>query len=247
MSTLKQQKQYFNQLDGKKCACPYCHTHFVWPPEQLCCPSCKRTIRPPVGYTTNTPENKEVLMKRIEREHEKKIRELGPRRAFKPNKNPMFFGIIIFVFIALGAGLVSQAQRANPPKGQPSREEMTIQDLQVLAQALNHYKIDVGNFPLANRDGGLTALVTVPQDAQNWNGPYISGLHTDGWGRPYFYELVDDVPRLLSIGEDKRIGTEDDLEVDVIAVGPHPDFKPFDAETNNRKIPTSRIRVNIAN
>lgn len=247
MSTLNKTKQFLNNLDGKECACPYCHSKFVWPPEHLCCPNCKRTMRPPIGYSSNTPEDKGAIMKRIEREHERQMRKLGPRRTFRPGKNPMFLFTIIFAFILLGAALVSQAQRAKPPKNQPSREDLTIQDLQVLAYALNHYKMDVGHYPLAHKDGGLTALVTVPQGEQNWNGPYISGLHVDGWGRPYFYELVDEVPRLLSSGEDKRFNTEDDLEIDVVAVGVHPKFVPFDPETNDRSIPMNRLRISIGN
>lgn len=247
MSTLKQQKQFFNYLDGKQCACPYCHAKFVWPPEKLCCPECKRTIRPPIGFSSNVPQDKEQIMKRIEKAHDRALRKLGPRRNFRPGKNPAILFSIIFVFLFLGVGLVSQAQRAKPPKNQLSREEMTFLDLQVLAYALNHYKADVGEYPLANRDGGLTALVTVPQGAQNWNGPYINALHRDGWGRTYFYELIDGVPRLLSTGEDKRIDTEDDMEIDVVATGVHPNFSPFDPETNNRPIPLNRLRINIGN
>lgn len=247
MSTLKQHKQFFNYLDGKQCACPYCHAKFVWPPEKLCCPECKRTIRPPIGYSSNKPENQGAIMKRIEREYEKEMRKLGPRRNIRLGSNPKFLFTIVLALLFLGVALISQAQRAQPKKDLPSRQEQTIQDLNVLAQALVHYKIDVGDFPLANRDGGLTALVTVPQGVQNWNGPYISGLHVDGWGRPYFYEILDGVPRLLSTGEDKKLDTEDDLVIDVTQVAPHPNFKPFDPETNNRPIPLNRLRITIGN
>ena len=247
MSTHKEQKQYFNYLDGKKCSCPYCHATFIWPPQQLACPECKRTMRPPIGYSSgNSPENKEQILKRIERDRERKLQKLGPRWNFRPGKSPKFLFGVIFLFLILGTAVVSQANKATP-KNQPSRETLTNQDLEVLAQALVHYKIDVGEFPLAHKDGGLSALVTVPPDAKNWNGPYINGLHMDGWGRPYFYEIVDGKPRLLSRGPDRRLKTEDDISIDVMSVEPHPDFIPFDPETNDRPIPMSRLRISIGN
>lgn len=248
MSTPKQTKQYFNYLDGKECSCPYCHAKFIWPPEKLCCPKCNSTIRPPVGYSSNTPKDKGLILKRIEREYEKELRKLGPRRNVRIKNNPKILFAIVVGFLCLGFLTISQAHRAQP-KNMPGREEVTINDLNILAQALVLYKIDNGNYPLDNsNDGGLTALVTVPPGAQNWNGPYVNALHVDGWGRPYIYELVDGEPRIVSMGPDRTYNTEDDLFIDDFSnIQPRPDFVPFDPEANDRPIPSSRLRVKIAN
>lgn len=249
MSTPKP-KQYFKQLDGKLCRCPYCKAEFIWPPEKLCCPKCQRTICPPMGYSAHRVEDgdKKKALKNIERKYEREMRKLGPRRDFRVGKNPKFIFFVILGLFVLGYAVIAQAQRSQTQNNVKSREEVTIQDLNVLATALVHYKIDVGNYPLANKDGGLTALRTVPQGVQNWKGPYISDLYKDGWGQSYFYELVNDEPRLLSMGPDKRINTADDLVIDDFSnIQPHPNFKPKDPQKEDNSIPLNRLRITIGN
>lgn len=250
MSTHNHTKKYFNYLDGKQCSCPYCQAKFIWPPEQLCCPECKRTIRPPIGYVaTKEPENKKTIMKRIAREHDLQMRKLGQSNNIRIKNNPKILFCIIFVFFILGGLMFSQASSAKNSKIQRTKADLTKQDLNVLAQALVHYKIDVGNYPMNDiNDEGLNALISIPPGSKNWNGPYINKKLNDGWDRPYFYEVRNGQPRLISSGPDKIKDTEDDLVIDDFSkIQPHPDFVPFDQINNKRPFSSSRLRVKIAN
>ena len=52
--------------------------------------------------------------------------------------------------------------------------------------------MDVGRYPTDTE--GLGALITRPDDAEVWNGPYIKGgqVPVDPWGHAYQYHTVSD-------------------------------------------------------
>jgi general secretion pathway protein G len=58
-----------------------------------------------------------------------------------------------------------------------------------LAAGLDLYKYDVGRYPTTQE--GLQALVSAPEGADNWNGPYVkkSTKLADPWGHPYNYRF----------------------------------------------------------
>lgn len=68
-----------------------------------------------------------------------------------------------------------------------SRTQTAKVQIQNVVAALELYRLDVGRYP--TQEEGLTALVTPPQAAQGWNGPYLakSSALTDPWGQPYLY------------------------------------------------------------
>ncbi len=58
-----------------------------------------------------------------------------------------------------------------------------------IASALELYYLDVGSYPTAEQ--GLQALVTAPEGASGWHGPYLksqSGL-LDPWHKRYAYRI----------------------------------------------------------
>ena len=58
-----------------------------------------------------------------------------------------------------------------------------------ISAALELYYLDVGNYPSAEQ--GLQALLTMPQGASGWHGPYLknqSGL-LDPWHKRYAYRI----------------------------------------------------------
>jgi general secretion pathway protein G len=60
-----------------------------------------------------------------------------------------------------------------------------------LEQAVEMYKLDVGRYPSTRE--GLKALVTRPQNAAGWNGPYLkSDVPQDPWNRDYQYKYPGD-------------------------------------------------------
>jgi len=76
--------------------------------------------------------------------------------------------------------------------------------------ALSTFELDNGYFPRTLQD-----LVVQPRDAQSWKGPYLQGdVPMDPWQSPYVYITPGKHNKdydLLSIGPDRREGTEDDI------------------------------------
>ena len=95
-----------------------------------------------------------------------------------------------------------------------ARRAAAYTDMANLDTALEEYHADTGQFPTAAE--GLNALVTAPAGVGGWEGPYLSSLKKDPWGRPYLYRTgaaAGNRPyRLLSAGQDGNPGTEDDVK-----------------------------------
>ena len=78
--------------------------------------------------------------------------------------------LVVLAILGLLIGLV--APRALNLLGS-SKEKIAHMDVERLAGNLDIYKLDVGTYPTS--DQGLKALISRPQDAERWNGPYIKG------------------------------------------------------------------------
>ncbi len=95
--------------------------------------------------------------------------------------------------------------------GQMDRAKVDIARLQLrqLQNALTLFDLDTHRYPTATE--GLSALLTAPDDAANWRGPYAKNrdLFTDPWGHSVGY-AVDDGGRYLiaSRGSDGKEGGE---------------------------------------
>ena len=95
--------------------------------------------------------------------------------------------------------------------------------LDVLALALNQYRMDNDAFPSTRQ--GLQALRTTPgvddsgEPPRNWRGPYLSrAVPLDPWGRPYVYVAPGQVNTqsfdLYTLGRDgKSGGTDEDADL----------------------------------
>ncbi len=68
-----------------------------------------------------------------------------------------------------------------------AKTKLTSQQIDGISSQLEMYKLDVNTFPTT--DQGLAALVTKPNDVENWNGPYIKsdGVPKDPWDHPWMY------------------------------------------------------------
>lgn len=92
--------------------------------------------------------------------------------------------LVVVAIIGLLVGYVG-------PKyfGQLGKAEVKAARAQIdgMEKALDQYRLDVGHYPTTEQ--GLNALVTAPQGAANWRGPYLKkGLPADPWGHPYGYK-----------------------------------------------------------
>ncbi|HLK68891.1 MAG TPA: type II secretion system major pseudopilin GspG [Bryobacteraceae bacterium] len=84
--------------------------------------------------------------------------------------------------------------------------------------ALANYKLDTSTFPTTEQ--GLIALRIKPQDANQWNGPYLEqDVPKDPWGRDYMYKFPGDhgdEPDIISLGADGAPGG-DGINADVVS------------------------------
>jgi general secretion pathway protein G len=89
-----------------------------------------------------------------------------------------------------------------------SRSQTAKVQIQNVTAALELYKLDVGRFP--TQEEGLNALVTAPQSAQGWNGPYIQKASAlrDPWDQPYLYRVPGQHGEadVYTLGSDKAEG-----------------------------------------
>jgi general secretion pathway protein G len=69
-----------------------------------------------------------------------------------------------------------------------AKSKLATQQIDNIGSALDMYKLDVGSYPTS--DQGLAALVTKPNDVDNWNGPYTKtgGVPKDPWDHPWNYQ-----------------------------------------------------------
>lgn len=92
--------------------------------------------------------------------------------------------LVVLVILGLLAGLVGPQVMRYLGESKTSTAGLQIEEL---GSALDLYRIDVGRYP--STEEGLRALVQRPQNAGNWNGPYLRKREVpqDPWGNPYRY------------------------------------------------------------
>ena len=90
--------------------------------------------------------------------------------------------IVVMVIIGLLAALVGPRLFPKVEKGRQSAAKAQIE---LLGQALDQLRLDVGRYPSTQE--GLNALMTDP-GVEGWEGPYLKkALPMDPWNRPYQY------------------------------------------------------------
>jgi general secretion pathway protein G len=113
--------------------------------------------------------------------------------------------LVVMVIIGLLAALV--APRLFPKLGKGKQAAAKAQ-IELLGQALDQYRLDVGSYPSTTE--GLNALVTNP-GGDKWDGPYLKkNLPLDPWGNPYNYQCPGSHGEydLYSLGRDNKPGGE---------------------------------------
>jgi general secretion pathway protein G len=93
--------------------------------------------------------------------------------------------IAIALLAAIAALLITNLDKIL---GGGKKEVARIFVEETLVTPLMTYRVNVGNYP--SSEDGLEALVSKPGDnAENWDGPYITKLSKDPWGKPYQYKF----------------------------------------------------------
>jgi general secretion pathway protein G len=113
--------------------------------------------------------------------------------------------LVVPMIIAMIMGLVGPRVLAYLSDSKTKTAKIQIGNLKA---AVDLYYLDIGSYP--NAAEGLQALVTKPQSALSWNGPYlqIDTVPNDPWGRPYGYRIPGNRGpyMILSLGADGQEG-----------------------------------------
>lgn len=93
--------------------------------------------------------------------------------------------LVVIVILGLLIGFVAPAVLRQLGH---AKDSVAKQSIEQLGSVLDLYKLDVGDYP--STQDGLQALITKPDGADNWSGPYLKSdsLPRDPWGHPYLYE-----------------------------------------------------------
>jgi general secretion pathway protein G len=114
--------------------------------------------------------------------------------------------LVVMVILGLFSTIVYQAffPKVDQAKNQTTRTQMDI-----IALALDSYRLDVGEYPAS-----LDELVT--SSSPRWKGPYLQKgrVPKDPWGNDYAYQVLEEGAKfeLSSKGDGKkeiRYGEED--------------------------------------
>ncbi len=120
--------------------------------------------------------------------------------------------LVVIVILGLLIGLVAPAVLRQLGH---AKDSIGRQSIAQISSVLDLYKLDAGSYP--STQDGLQALITKPDDADTWSGPYIKSgkLPLDPWGHPYLYQDPSVRPGLeydlCSLGPSGKAGQPGDL------------------------------------
>lgn len=119
--------------------------------------------------------------------------------------------LLVLVILATLAAVVIPKFAGRTQQAKVTAAQTQIANLET---SLDSFEIDNGFYP--NSSDGLNALVSQPNNAQDWKGPYMKkGVPTDPWGNNYIYTYPGkNNPNgydLMSMGPDGKAGGGDDI------------------------------------
>ena len=123
--------------------------------------------------------------------------------------------LVVIAILGLVASLVGPSVMRQFGGAKVDTARLQIADL---SAALDLYYLDLGRYPTTAE--GLAGLVSAPEAARDWDGPYLkkSAVPRDPWGNAYEYKAPGDHGPydLFSYGADRQLGGERD-NADVVS------------------------------
>lgn len=124
------------------------------------------------------------------------------------------FSLIELMVVIIILGLLAALVMPNVlGKGEQAKQRLTCVQMKSIAQSLEMYKQDNGEYPATEQ--GLEALVTNPAPDRFTGylpGGYVSGksVPKDPWNRNYIYLQEGNGYELISLGGDGKEGGSDE-------------------------------------
>jgi general secretion pathway protein G len=121
--------------------------------------------------------------------------------------------LLVVAIIGILAAMLLPNISGRSEEARKTRAKTEI--VSTIGLALTMFESDVGRYPTTEQ--GLDALITRPEEASIWRGPYVrqAKQFQDPWGNPYQYECPGQHNTtsydLASAGPDGQPGTEDDI------------------------------------
>jgi general secretion pathway protein G len=114
--------------------------------------------------------------------------------------------LIVMTLLAVIGGFLFKglSDRGDDASARAAKTHMNV-----IGQALDLYKLDVGRYPTTSE--GLNALISAPGGVQGWAGPYLKGeraVPKDPWKNDYRYTSPGAAApyEIVSLGADGREG-----------------------------------------
>jgi len=115
--------------------------------------------------------------------------------------------LVVLVILGLLASLVGPQVLKQLGSSKTKSAALQIEEY---SAALDLYRLEIGRYP--SNEAGLTALIENPDNAPNWNGPYLKKkiIRQDQWGNDYHYRHPGEHGDfdLYSLGADNKQGGE---------------------------------------
>lgn len=121
--------------------------------------------------------------------------------------------LIVMVILGLLAALVGPRMFGKVGK---SKQKAAKAQIALFETTLDTYRLDMGRYP--TEEEGLAALREKPDEAENWDGPYLAKeIPLDPWGTPYVYVSPGEHGDydIISLGADKEPGGEGE-NIDIV-------------------------------
>jgi general secretion pathway protein G len=144
------------------------------------------------------------------------------RRRARRKRAATVMAVVILLTTAAIAAWLTLTHRSPEQRRATARSEMARRELNLMAEALEHFRGDVGRYPtgaeslrgLIHRPAAFAA--TADARVNQWFGPYLDSLpEVDPWGNDYVYETTGDGQsfRLYSYGPGGETGAGGQLQV----------------------------------
>jgi len=161
----------------------------------------------PGHLTGKTATDRKRAKDQIRKSAARERRRIGGNQT-SVGRKPIHLVMVLGVMLVIGGIFLVGTLQPTSSTLTRTAVEVCMDELCALRIAIERFKEDCGGYP--GLSTGITNLIVNPEE-NNWQGPYVSLVKNDPWGKPYVYGLNSNGVILMSLGSDGILGTGDDL------------------------------------